>query len=142
MIPGLLVLPKSISYAAFCLVSCAYHTSKSLDKSSNVTFILQRCDYYSQIIACMANSCLTWQRLIISFLFICSMKLDITKENHRKCHLALNGMSIVVCNGFQAPSIYAWGLVFGCCIASNITGIHVFHSIMHLIGHVASSLQG
>lgn len=142
MIPGMFIRPKSISYRAFCSISCAYHFCKSFRKKRKKAInYLQRADLTSQLIACLANSSRAHQYMIITLLLLTSTKLDIQKEKHRRIHLAMNGVSILICNGIVRPSIYLWGMVFMCCVATNLTHIQIFHSAMHLFGHAAFALQ-
>lgn len=142
MLPGFIVSPQSVAYKLFCGISCAYHFCKAFRKRKFKTIqFLQRADLISQLVACLANSKSIHQRTIILGMLVISSRLNIRKEKERRIHLGLNGASILLCNGFTAPSIYMWTMVFACCVLANTTHIQVFHSLMHLFGHAAFSLQ-
>lgn len=142
MIPGMFIQPKSITYMVFSGLSFSYHLCKGFRKQSKKTiYYLQRADLTSQLLVCLANSKTSDQRFIIMCLLLCVSQLNIQREKQRRVHLVINGLSILICNGFKRPAIYLWSMVFNCCVIMNLTHIQFFHSAMHLFGHAAFSLQ-
>lgn len=141
MLPGFFISPKSLSYRALCGISCAYHFCKSLKKRRrNLVYMLQRADLAAQLLVCLANAKYDHHREIIIYMMLIATQLNVKNEKQRRLHLIINGISILICNGFVKPSIYMWGMVFTCCVATNLTHIQIFHSAMHLFGHAAFSL--
>lgn len=142
MIPGMFIQPKSITYRVFSGISFAYHFTKAFKRRNKKTiYFLKRADLTAQLITCLANSQNQDQRSIILCLILYASQLNIKREKQRRIHLAVNGASILLCNGLNRPSIYLWSMVFTCCILTNTTHIQFFHSAMHLFGHTAFYLQ-
>jgi hypothetical protein len=144
MVPGLFITHaqtnRLIAYKVFCICSIFYHSLRLASSNSKYILIFMRIDFLSQQIACWFNSNNTWSTLLLSIIAIGSLRIDISNEKGRLIHKIMNGASIIITSlGYSYVSTFYWFTVIACAILFQTTRYNIFHSLMHLCGHIAYS---
>ena len=110
-------------YHVFCIVSFMYHMSRVIGATPRTIKMLQTLDMASQIIACIPwakKPLFLYTMLFVSFFVNFHMKLLINAS----CILYVSNN-------------YWWHIMIVCAIIKRTTNQHMYHSLMHVIGHIA-----
>ena len=142
MLPGLFLPMRAgtAPYKAFCVCSFTYHMCKSLFKHKKTHTLLLRADLLSQLLACVMNN--KRSNAYIYAVICASPFINVNDLRQKRIHLVLNGTCILYVNRLRrGPALLGWTSVIFCSLIANITDKQFYHSLMHLLGHLAFYAQ-
>lgn len=74
--------------------------------------------------------------IILNMLFITST-LDLNKNAHKLIAPLCTATSILVTTGYSLPCLYIWLISFACFLIGKATKKRSWHSVFHLVSHIA-----